>query len=143
LKTSPQTGASIDALEADYLYTGLSQLPGAGQGLFTAIALYTGETIAVFAGDVLSGAEATLRAAKGNDRYFISLPDGSTLDSMYVACFAKYANDAQGHSASRFKNNARIVLDDNDAVCIQAKRNIKAAEELFCGYGRRYWERHG
>ncbi|MBK6368926.1 MAG: SET domain-containing protein-lysine N-methyltransferase [Flavobacteriales bacterium] len=111
--------------------------------MFTAIALYTGETIAVFAGDVLSGAEATLRAAKGNDRYFISLPDGSTLDSMYVACFAKYANDAQGHSASRFKNNARIVLDDNDAVCIQALRNIKAAEELFCGYGKRYWERHG
>lgn len=143
MKTSPQTSASIDALESDYLYTGLSQLPGAGQGLFTAIALYAGETIAVFAGDLLTGPEARLRAEAGDDRYFISLPNGSTLDSMHVACFAKYANDAQGHSASRFKNNARIVLDDEEAVCLQATRNIKASEELFCGYGKAYWLKHG
>ena len=55
--------------------------------------------------------------------------------------FAKYANDAEGLVPSKFKNNARITLDLNDNVCIEALRNIKANEELFCSYGKSYWKK--
>ena len=57
-------------------------------------------------------------------------------------CFAKYANDAKGLTNSTFKNNARITLDENDNVCIQASRDIDENEEIFCGYGKRYWKKH-
>ena len=134
---------NIDALESDYLYTNQSQIPESGNGLFTAIDLYEGETISVFKGEILTDLEAKKRAEKGIDNYFISLLDGSIMDSMSVSCFAKYANDAKGLSNSNFKNNAKITLDDNDNVCIEAIRDIDANEEIFCGYGKRYWAKHG
>ncbi len=133
----------IDALESDYLYKSQSQIPDSGNGLFTAIDLYKGETISVFEGGILTDLEAKKRAEEGNDNYFISLLDGRIMDSMGVPCFAKYANDAKGLSNSSFKNNARITLDDNDNVCIEAIRDIHANEEIFCGYGKRYWAKHG
>ncbi len=134
---------TIDALEADYLYKKPSQLINAGNGLFTAIDIYKDETIAIFKGELLSDDQAEKRALEGNDKYFINLLNGSIMDSMNVACFAKYANDASGFTNSNFKNNAKITLDDNDNVCIQATRNIKANEELFCSYGKNYWKKHG
>lgn len=133
----------IEAPESDYLYKGQSQIPNAGQGLFTVIDIYKDETIALFKGELLSDLEAKTRAEAGNDGYFINLLDGSILDSKNVECFAKYANDAEGSSASKFKNNARITLDLNDHVCIEALRNIRANEELFCSYGKDYWKKHG
>lgn len=133
----------IDAPESDYLYTGASQIPDSGAGLFTAIDLFQDETIAVFQGEILSDNEARERAEEGKDHYFVNLLDGSIMDSMPVACFAKYANDAEGTTGSRFKNNARITLDENENVCIQAMRDIDANEELFCSYGKKYWQKHG
>jgi len=134
---------TIEALEADYLYKKLSQLANSGYGLFTAIAIYKDESIAVFKGELLTDIQAEKRASEGNDNYFINLLNGSIMDSMNVTCFAKYANDASGFVNSNFKNNAKITLDDNDKVCIQATRNIKANEELFCSYGKNYWKKHG
>lgn len=133
----------IEALESDYLYKSQSQIPDAGDGLFTVIDIYKDETIAIFKGEILSDLEAELRATAGKDAYFINLLDGSILDSQNVECFAKYANDAEGLVPSEFKNNARITLDLNDRVCIEALRNIKANEELFCSYGKGYWKKHG
>lgn len=132
----------IAAPESDYLYCQISQLKNAGKGLFTAIKIYKEEVIAKFEGEILSPAEAKLREHKGDDKYFIMMIDGSTMDSMNTDCFAKYANDAEGLSKSKFKNNATIALDENDKVCLIAKRNIKAGEEIFCSYGNRYWKKH-
>lgn len=133
----------IEALESDYLYKSPSQIPNAGDGLFTVIDIYKDETIAIFKGEILSDLEAELRAKAGKDAYFINLLDGSIMDSQNVECFAKYANDAEGLVPSEFKNNARITLDLNNHVCIEALRNIKANEELFCSYGKGYWKKHG
>ena len=133
----------IEAAEADYLYIETSQLPNAGFGLYTAIDIFKGETICIFKGKILTDKQAKTRAKKGNDQYFINMVDGSIMDSRKVKCFAKYANDAQGFANSGFKNNAEIALDDDDNVCIIATRKIKIAEELFCGYGKRYWKKHG
>ena len=133
----------IPLQEEDYLYTALSGLPGAGQGLFTALSLYKDEVIAIFHGERLSAKEAAARAEQGLDRYFMELPDGTTLDAMDVQGFAKFANDARGSAATSLRNNAKIGLDDSGQVCLRATRRIREGEEVLCGYGKRYWQRHG
>jgi SET domain-containing protein len=133
---------SIEALESDYLYIKSSQIKNAGQGLYTAIDIYKNEIISLFKGEIISDKEAEKRAQLNHDKYFINLLDGSILDSMHKDCFAKYANDAKGLSQSNFKNNAAITLDNDNNVCIRATKKIKFGNEVFCGYGKRYWKKH-
>ncbi len=133
---------SIEALESDYLYIKSSQIKNAGKGLFTAIVIYKDEIISLFKGEVIANKEAKKRAQQNDDKYFINLLDGSILDSMHRDCYAKYANDAEGLSSSSFKNNAKITLDDDNNVCIKASKKMKSGEEVFCSYGKRYWEKH-
>lgn len=133
----------IQAEESDYLYIQTSQLPNSGKGLFTAIAIYKEEIIAVFNGEVLSNKEAAIRSKKGLDTYFMNLLNGTILDCMTTDGFAKYANDACGFSKSDFKNNAKIALDENNQVCLIALKKIKAGDEIFCDYGKNYWKKHG
>ncbi len=68
--------------------------------------------------------------------------DGTIMDSMHVDCFAKFANDAEAFKTSIFKNNSKITLDDEDNVCIIATKKIKSGDEIFCSYGKKYWEKH-
>ena len=143
LKTTKYQPNSIEAPETDYLFVSTSQIPNSGNGLFTAIDIYKDEVISLFKGEVLTTLQAKLRANKGLDQYFISLPNGTMLDSMRVPCFAKYANDANGSADTVFKNSAKIALDENNEVCIVATRHIKVNEEIFCSYGKAYWKRHG
>ena len=131
MQTTIPHANSIEASESDYLFIATSQLPNSGNGLFTAIAIYKDEVISLFKGEVLTTLQAKLRSNKGNDKYFISLPNGTMMDSMRVACFAKYANDAEGYSKSKFKNSSKIALDEDNNVCIIATRNIKVNEEIF------------
>jgi hypothetical protein len=132
----------IEAPESDYLYIENSQIQNAGKGLFTAIEIYKHEVISIFKGEILTEIEAENRVQDGNDRYFINMIDGTIMDSMHVACFAKYANDAEAFGNSEYKNNTKITLDDDDNVCIIATKNIKSQSEIFCSYGKRYWKKH-
>lgn len=131
---------TIDAPEEDYLYIDPSQIPGAGNGLFTAIKIYKDEIIAVFEGEILTIQEIENRKKENRDAYFIDLVSGGVLDSMNTVCFAKYANDANGVVKSPFKNNTFITLNEKDKPCIVATRVIKAGEEIFCSYGDNYWK---
>jgi hypothetical protein len=139
---SNSTNYTIEAKEKDYLYIKESRIPGAGNGLFTAIPIYKDEVISVFKGKILSNEDAHYRATHGEDGYFINLPDGTILDSMGVKCFAKYANDASGSIKTKYKNNAQITLDEDGKVCIAATRKILADEEIYCAYGTKYWKKH-
>ena len=141
-KYSNSSTYNIEAKELDYLYIKESQIPGSGKGLFTAIPIYKDEVISIFKGKILSDIEAQCRAANGEDGCFINLPDGTILDSMEVKCFAKYANDVLGVVETRYRNNSIITLDEDGNVCIVANRKILAAEEIFCGYGYKYWEKY-
>ena len=135
-------GNIINASESDYLYTNPSQITNSGIGLFTAITIYKDEIISIYKGKILTESEAKVKVEKGEDKYFINLLNGTILDSMPTKCFAKYANDATGFSKSDFKNNAKIGLDENENVCLIATRKIKQGEEVFCNYGKRYWNKH-
>jgi len=128
----------IDASEEDYLYTQPSQIPNAGSGLFTSIDIENGEIIAKFIGEVISNDEANRRAELGDDDYFMMLPSGDTLDCKRTDCFAKFANDTEG-IPSGFKNNSIITIDDEDNVVLVANRDIQSGEEIFVGYGKKYW----
>lgn len=131
---------SINASESSYLYVSLSQLPDSGNGLYCTINIYKDEIIAKFKGEHLTDKQAQLRASRQMDKYFIQLGDGSILDSMKTNCFAKFANDVKGSTMSKFKNNAKISLDEFENVCLVATRKIKKDEEIFCNYGKKYWE---
>jgi hypothetical protein len=128
--------------ENDYLYIQESQLPQAGKGLFTAITIYKDEIIAYYGGKVLTKAEVNLRIKNKQDQYFINQLDGTILDSLNSNCFAKYANDAQGLDVSKFKNNAKISLDESEKICLIATTKIKLGEEIFCSYGKKYWSKY-
>ena len=132
----------IESPESDYLYIETSQLQNAGKGLFTAIDIYKYEVVSIFKGEILTEIDAENRVENGNDKYFINMIDGTIMDSMNVDCFAKYANDAEAFVNAKFKNNAKITLDDDGNVCILATRNIKSSDEIFCSYGKRYWKKH-
>lgn len=132
---------TIDAPESDYLYRDCSGIAGAGEGLYTAIRIYRNEVISVFQGERISDEEADKRVAAREDGYFVSMLDGSIMDARLVDGFAKYANDASGLSVGQFKNNALITLNEGGEVCLLALRNIRAGEEIFCSYGKRYWAR--
>lgn len=134
---------TIDASESEYLYVMPSQIENAGKGLYTAIGIYENEIIALFDGEVISDEESKIRAQQNLDQYFINLLDGTIMDSRLVPCFAKYANDADGYVQSSFANNADITLDDDGRVCLRATRDIRSGEEVFCGYGQPYWDKHG
>jgi len=136
------TPDSIDAKESSYLTISASRIPNADKGLFVCIPIYKNEVISRYKGEILTESEAADRTARDEDRYYINMTDGSTMDSMNVKCYAKYANDAEGFCRSGFKNNSEITLDENDKVCLVAKRNIKAGEEIFCAYGKAYWKNH-
>jgi uncharacterized protein len=140
-KYSNSTTYKIESNEIDYLYVRESQIPGSGNGLFTAISIYKDEVISIFDGEILSHKEAQRRATYGEDSCFINLPDGTIMDSMRVKCFAKYANDALGVVKTAFKINSKITLDENGNVCIVASRNILMGEEIFCSYGKAYWKK--
>ncbi|QXP61918.1 SET domain-containing protein [Olleya sp. HaHaR_3_96] len=117
-------------------------MPEAGNGLFTAIAIYKNEIISLFKGEIIDAMEADRRIQLNHDKYFINLLEGGIMDSMHTDCFAKYANDTKGASNSLFKNNAKITLDDDHNVCLKATKNIKSGAEVFCGYGKTYWKKH-
>jgi uncharacterized protein len=129
----------INLLEKEYLYISISQIASSGNGLFTSIAIYKDEIIAIYKGKILTATEAMHKAAANKDAYFINLIDGTIMDSIASKCFAKFANDASGFYENEFKNNAKISLDQNGNVCLIAIKNIKAEDEIFCSYGKRYW----
>lgn len=141
MKTNNIQNNKIEAEESDYLYVQPSQIKDAGKGLFTAIDIYKDEIISLFKGEILTDKEADKRAEQNQNKYFINLLNGGIMDSMHTPCFAKYANDAKGLLGSQFKNNSIITLDEDDNICIQASKFIKAGEEIFCSYGKAYWKK--
>jgi uncharacterized protein len=140
LKKISTNNSSLAIPESDYLYLEPSQIMGSGQGLRTAIAIFKDEYFAQFEGELLTQKQANERAEAGQNGYFISLLNGKILDSKNTPCFAKFANDAEGLIKSDFKNNSKITLNQQNKVCLMATKKIKAGEEIFCSYGKKYWE---
>jgi uncharacterized protein len=133
----------ISENESDYLYIDASQISIAGNGLYTAIDIFKDEVIAYFKGEILTQLQVQRRADKNKDQYFIAMLDGKIMDSKNINCFAKYANDANACKNYSYKNNAKITIDEYNNVCLIATKKIKSNQEIFCAYGKKYWQKHG
>lgn len=133
-----ESDSAIPAPESDYLYVAASHIPNAGSGLYTAIMLFKDEVIAQFKGEIIDQDTFKLRTENGADNYFMNLPDGNTLDCGQTDCFAKYANDVVG---TNFKLNAYIGMDEHDNVCLFAAKKINPGAEIYCSYGKAYWDK--
>ena len=132
----------FESKKDEHLYVDKSQIEGAGKGLYTIVDIDKDEVICIYTGKSLTNKEAEELVKKGKDLYFIKMLDGTIFDSGNARCFAKYANDAEGFGKTKFKNNSKITLDDDEKPCIMATRNIKAGEEIFVGYGKKYWDKY-
>jgi uncharacterized protein len=131
----------IELKESEYLYVSESKLADAGRGLFTAVMIYKDEIIAQYKGEVLSQKETNKRVSENNNQFFIELLNGKILDCKNVDGYAKFANDAKGKEAKGVLNNAKIIATEKQEVCLIATRKIKMGEEIYCSYGKRYWNK--
>jgi len=115
-----------------------SGLPGAGQGLFTKTAIAKGTRIVEYKGTVTTWEEAKKDATNG---YIYFLKPNYVIDGRdHPKSLARYANDAAGLVRAKDNgNNARFEADGL-RVFLVATKDIKAGEEIFVSYGKKYWD---
>lgn len=122
----------------------LSQ-PEAGRGLFATRHHRRHEYLTEYGGVRLTKAEADRERQAGFETgWFASTRTGYVLDGRFVSAedekLASFANDARDPA----RNNARLVPRWNhrtaqEEVWLKATRDIESGEEIFCSYGRAYW----
>ncbi len=101
----------------------------AGLGLFAAQDFKKGDFIIEYTGERISDDEANRRGG----RYLFTYSKQITIDGKGRKNIARYINHA-------CRPNAEAELDENDeAIYIYAKKNIKTGEEITYHYGREYW----
>lgn len=120
------------------LHIGKSQLPGAGLGLFTRVAIPRGARITEYKGRLVRWND--IKHEDGINGYILRVDRMWAINAQrYYKTFGRYANDAQGLSRQRnLNNNAEYVIDGKRCF-IEAKRIIRKGEEIFVGYGKEYW----
>lgn len=101
-----------------------------GLGLFTTVAIPKGTYIIKYTGERISADEANRRGGQ----YLFTLNDRWVIDGKGRENKARYINHA-------CTPNCEAELTSNEKrVFIQAKRAIKAGEELAYDYGKEFWE---
>lgn len=100
-----------------------------GLGLFTSTAIPKGVYIIEYTGERITSDEANQRGGQ----YLFELNDDWTIDGKGRSNKARYIN----HSCR--PNCEAELSEDETRVFIQAKRNIKAGEELAYNYGKVFW----
>lgn len=128
------------ALYEKYLEVKPSQIPNAGNGLFTNTFIPKGENIVEYKGRITTWKEISGR--DDSNLYIMHVTDKHVIDaSKNKKAFARYANDANGLTKIKgLKNNGIYVHDDKNRVYIEAKRDIQPGEEILVGYGSDYWK---
>lgn len=122
-----------------FLYLKKSQLPNAGQGLFTKKAIKKGENIIEYKGRIQTWKEAV---KENRDNPYLFYINSKTVINPIKSkkLLAHFANDANGTVKIKgLKNNADYELEGSRCFIV-ATRNIKKGEEIFVDYGKAYWK---
>jgi len=112
-----------------------STIPGAGMGIFANKDFKKGDFITGYGGTPMGHPQSL---------YILTDCHGILWDSEehYDAEFelGRYANDADYNT--NFSNNSYFDTCPFVGVppVLRASRDIKAGEEIFCGYGEEYWK---
>jgi SET domain-containing protein len=101
----------------------------AGLGLFTTVDIAKGARVAEYVGKMLWGDEHL----SSNSLYLFEISSRRTIDGSPRWNLARYIN----HSC---RPNCEAVVTARGRVFIQARRRIRAGEELAYNYGKPYWE---
>jgi SET domain-containing protein len=115
-----------------------SNIPGAGNGLFTAKFIPKGTRIVEYKGRIRTWKEVE----NEDDNYYIFyVTEDRVIDaSEYKKSPARFINDAKGlQKIKGLHNNAQFVID-GIRVFVDAIKDIPAGGEIFLSYGKEYWQ---
>jgi len=116
-----------------------SSVPGAGTGVFTKNDILANTDLGYYRGEHLTNEEFNKKFSdSGLGTYVLTLNDPSDSNTKFYVDGLKKGNwTSRINSPKGTMNKANIVFYTDGRVV--SKRNIKAGEELFVGYGPKYW----
>lgn len=127
------------ALLEKYLFTQSSNIPGAGQGLFTNVFIPKGTRIIEYTGKVTNWENADHQDGLNAYIYFVS--DEHVIDAAKrKKSMARYANDARGMKKIKGLTNNSEYVEEGNKVYIEATKDIPAGHEILVSYGKEYWD---
>ena len=118
-----------------------SQIPHAGKGVFTKVAIPKGAYLGVYTGEFISEEEYGRRAGAGKWTYMMGLLDCArphsggivTIDGINGNAFTR-----MNYAPPEFQNVKFEKVCEAPFVKVVALRDIAAGEELWVDYGPRY-----
>lgn len=132
LKTTPL------ALLEKQLVVKPSQLPGAGNGLFTKELIPQGTRIVEYKGRITTWDDVKHDSDNG---YIYTVNDHHVIDALpHTKALARYANDARGLVRVKGITNNCVYVNDGLKVYIESIKDIPAGSEILVGYGKEYWD---
>jgi len=116
-----------------------SGVPGAGTGVFAKKDIPVNTDLGFYRGEHLTDTEFEKKFSDtGLGTYVLTLDDPSDSKKKFYVDGLKKGNwTSRINSPKGTLNKANIVFYTDGRVV--SKRNIKAGEELFVGYGSKYW----
>jgi len=125
------------------LYIKKSQIPGAGKGLFTHVAIKRGDIVVEYTGEKITWAECLKRNnnMEGVGAYYFFINNKNCIDAQHTPdSLARYANDAAGFvRLDGVRNNCRYQIIKGKPYIV-ASKSIKPGDEIFVAYGKEYWD---
>lgn len=116
-----------------------SGIPGAGKGVFAKKDIPNNTDLGFYRGEHLTDKEFETKFSNaGLGTYVLTLDEPSDNNKKFYVDGLKKGNwTSRINSPKGTTNKANIVFYTDGRVV--SKRNIKAGEELFVGYGPKYW----
>jgi SET domain-containing protein len=128
------------ALLEKHLSVKKSQLPGAGRGLYTKVAIPKGTRIVEYKGEIMTWKDVE-KMPDWRNGYVFYFNLKYVIDAWKTKkSVAHFANDAAGIVRVKgLKNNAEYTTEGKRCY-ITANRDIPKGAEIFVEYGREYWQ---
>lgn len=117
-----------------------SIIEGAGLGLFAKKDIPKGTIIDAYYGRRI-GLKEYYEISDYRSAYIMTINDNEFIEAGEEKNFVSYINDACGLTRNTgIRNNCKFDLDQSGKeMLLITTRNIKAGSELFCPYGKSYW----
>jgi hypothetical protein len=126
------------ALLEKHLFVKASQLPGAGNGLYTKVFIPKGTRIVEYKGRITIWKEVKDQSFNG---YIYTINRNHVIDAYRtLSALARYANDARGITRVTGLTNNCIYVNDGLRAFIESTKDIPAGAEIFVAYGKEYWD---
>ena len=118
-----------------------SQVPGAGDGLWTTRAFAAGEVLCEYRGRVLSLAAVLRMSVRERDYVMGGFGLNAHVDGrLDPNMLGRYVND---HGDASMLNAEFHKLQPERRALVRALRPLVAGEEVFASYGEGYWRARG